>query len=120
MAKKSGETLEAIKAKFNKQAVDERVRGEIPYTSRWHNKFHIDAPHSLISDPNGLCCVDGVYHIFCQWNPVPENQQWHKNKSWMHTATKDFINYTMPELSLWPRDEHDKDGCHSGWRYGKG
>ena len=114
MAKKSGETLESIKAKFNKQAVDERVRGEIPYTSRWHNRFHIDAPHSLISDPNGLCCCDGTYHIFCQWNPVPENQQWHKNKSWMHTATKDFINYTMPELSLWPRDEHDKDGCHSG------
>ncbi|MBQ6005253.1 MAG: glycoside hydrolase family 32 protein [Selenomonadaceae bacterium] len=114
MAKKSGETLESIKAKFNKQAVDERVRGEIPYTTRWHNHFHIDAPHSLISDPNGLCCCDGTYHIFCQWNPVPENQQWHKNKSWMHTATKDFINYTMPELSLWPRDEHDKDGCHSG------
>ncbi len=114
MAKKSGETLEAIKAKFNKQAVDERVRTEIPYTTRWHNRFHIDAPHSLISDPNGLCQCDGTYHIFCQWNPVPENQQWHKNKSWMHTATKDFINYTMPELSLWPRDEHDKDGCHSG------
>lgn len=114
MAKKSGETLEAIKAKFNKQAVDDRVRAEIPYTTRWHNRFHIDAPHSLISDPNGLCCCDGTYHIFCQWNPVPENQQWHKNKSWMHTTTKDFINYTMPELSLWPRDEHDKDGCHSG------
>ena len=114
MAKKSGETLEAIKAKFNKQAVDERVRSEIPYTTRWHNRFHIDAPHSLISDPNGLCNCNGTYHIFCQWNPVPENKQWHKNKSWMHTATKDFINYTMPELSLWPRDEHDKDGCHSG------
>ena len=114
MAKKSGETLEAIKAKFNKQAVDERVRSEIPYKTRWHNRFHIDAPHSLISDPNGLCCCDGTYHIFCQWNPVPENQNWHKNKSWMHTATKDFINYTMPELSLWPRDIHDKDGCHSG------
>ena len=114
MAKKSGETLESIKAKFDKKAVDERVRNEIPFTGRWHNRFHIDAPHSLISDPNGLVCCDGTYHIFCQWNPVPENQQWHKNKSWMHTATKDFINYTMPELSLWPRDEHDKDGCHSG------
>ena len=114
MAKKSGETLESIKAKFNKQAVDERVRSEIPYKTRWHNYFHIDAPHSLISDPNGLCQCNGVYHIFCQWNPVPENQNWHKNKSWMHTATKDFINYTMPELSLWPTDIHDKDGCHSG------
>ena len=114
MAKKSGEKLEDIKIKFNKQAVDERVRGEIPYKTRWHNSFHIDAPHSLISDPNGLCYCDGVYHIFCQWNPIPQNQNWHKNKSWMHTATRDFINYTMPELSLWPTDMYDKDGCHSG------
>ena len=114
MAKKSGENLEEIKVRFNKQAVDARVREEMAAKKRWHNKFHIDAPYSLISDPNGLCNCNGTYHIFCQWNPTPINQNWHKNKSWMHTATKDFINYTMPELSLWPRDIHDKDGCHSG------
>ena len=114
MAKKSGENLEEIKKRFDKQAVDARAREAVTKGGRWHNRFHIDAPYSLISDPNGLCCCDGVYHIFCQWNPTPINQNWHKNKSWMHTATKDFIHYSMPELSLWPRDEHDKDGCHSG------
>ncbi|MBO4779342.1 MAG: glycoside hydrolase family 32 protein [Selenomonadaceae bacterium] len=114
MAKKSGEKLEEIKLRFNKQEVDARAREAVLKGGRWHNAFHIDAPYSLISDPNGLCCCNGTYHIFCQWNPTPINQNWHKNKSWMHTATKDFINYTMPELSLWPRDIHDKDGCHSG------
>lgn len=114
MAKKSGENLEEVKKKFNKAAVDAKVREIIPYTNPWHNRFHVDAPFSLISDPNGLANCNGVYHVFCQWNPVPQNQNWHKNKSWMHTATRDFVNYTMPELSLWPSDEYDKDGCHSG------
>ena len=114
MAKKSGENLEEIKKRFNKAEVDARAREAVLKGGRWHNIFHVDAPYSLISDPNGLCCCDGTYHIFCQWNPTPINQQWHKNKSWMHTATKDFVNYTMPELSLWPGDEYDKDGCHSG------
>lgn len=114
MAKKSGENLEEIKKRFNKAEVDARAREAVNKGGRWHNKFHIDAPYSLISDPNGLCNCNGTYHIFCQWNPTPINQNWHKNKSWMHVSTKDFINYTMPELSLWPRDIHDKDGCHSG------
>lgn len=113
-AKKSGERVEDLAKKFKVDEVNARVRGEIPYTGHWHNTFHVDAPHSLISDPNGLAACNGVYHIFCQWNPVPENQNWHKNKSWMHVSTKDFVTYTMPELALWPTDEHDKDGCHSG------
>ena len=92
MAKKSGENLATLKDKFNKAEVDANVRKAIPFTHYWHNAFHIDAPFSLISDPNGLCYANGVYHIFCQWNPVPQNQQWHKNKSWMHTSTKDFVN----------------------------
>lgn len=114
MAKKVGENVANLKDKFKKAEVDSHVREVIPFTHYWHNHFHIDAPFSLISDPNGLCNCDGTYHIFCQWNPVPENQNWHKNKSWMHTTTKDFVNYTMPELSLWPTDIYDKDGCHSG------
>lgn len=112
--KKSGEDVNTLKDKFHKDEVDAKVRATIPYTTRWHNRFHVDAPFSLISDPNGLCKCGDVYHIFCQWNPVPQNQNWHKNKSWMHVATKDFVNYSYPELSLWPTDIHDKDGCHSG------
>ena len=113
-AKKSGENLEEIKKRFHKDEVDAKVRSLMPFTDPWHNKFHVDAPYSLISDPNGLACCNGVYHIFCQWNPVPINKNWHKNKSWMHTTTEDFVTYTFPELSLWPGDEYDKDGCHSG------
>lgn len=111
MAKKVGENVELLKEKFNKAAVDAKVRQNMPFNHHWHNNFHVEAPFGLISDPNGLANCNGVYHIFCQWNPLGIN---HKNKSWMHTSTKDFIHYTMPELSLWPTDIHDKDGCHSG------
>ncbi len=111
MAKKTGERLEDLKTKFSKKAVDDRARAEMPFTHRWHNRFHVEAPFGLISDPNGLANCNGEYHIFCQWNPLGIN---HKNKSWMHTKTRDFINYSVPELSLWPTDIHDKDGCHSG------
>ncbi len=114
MAKKVGENLATLKDKFNKAEIDAKVRKNIPPQSHWHNKFHIDAPYSLINDPNGLCNLNGTYHIFYQWNPVPQNQNWHKNKSWLHTTTKDFINYKMPTLALWPTDVHDKDGCFSG------
>lgn len=111
MAKKTGEKLELLKEKFSKEAVDKRVRENMPFTHYWHNRFHVEAPFGLISDPNGLAFCNGEHHIFCQWNPLTTD---HKNKSWMHTKTPDFIHYSMQELSLWPTDIHDKDGCHSG------
>ncbi|MCR5833640.1 MAG: glycoside hydrolase family 32 protein [Selenomonadaceae bacterium] len=114
MAKKTGERVEDLKGKFNKQEVDARIRESIPFKHPWHNRFHVDPAYSLISDPNGLTFCDGKFHIFAQWNPIPQNRNWHKSKSWYHTTTTDFVNYTMPELSMWPTDVYDKDGCYSG------
>lgn len=96
---------------FDKKAIDKKVRGSMPFTHKWHNKFHLEMPFGLINDPNGLCCLNGEYHIFFQWNPLGVE---HKNKCWGHVTTKDFVNYTMPELSMYPTDIHDKNGCYSG------
>ena len=97
--------------KFDKQAIDQQVRDGLPFKHHWHNRFHLEMPVGLINDPNGMTYLDGVYHIFYQWNPYGPV---HKNKSWAHTTTKDFIHYSYPELSLNPTDVHDKDGCYSG------
>lgn len=97
--------------KFDKQAIDAKVREGIPFEHRWHNRFHLEMPFGLINDPNGLAFHQGEYHIFYQWNPLGCE---HKNKCWAHVKTRDFVNYTMPELAMWPTDEHDKDGCYSG------
>ena len=96
---------------FDKRAIDAKVREGLPFKHRWHNRFHLEMPFGLINDPNGLTYFDGAYHIFYQWNPLGTV---HKNKCWAHTSTRDFIQYSMPELALWPSDAHDKDGCYSG------
>lgn len=96
---------------FDKKAIDAKVVENLPFSHRWHNRFHLEMPFGLINDPNGLVYADGVYHIFFQWNPYGCE---HKNKCWGHTTTKDFIHYQTPELALWPSDDHDKDGCYSG------
>ena len=96
---------------FDKKAIDAKVAAGLPFSHPWHNRFHLEMPFGLINDPNGLCYADGEYHIFCQWNPLGCA---HKNKCWAHTTTRDFVHYRTPELSLWPSDAHDKDGCYSG------
>ena len=97
--------------KFDRKAINEKVQGGIPFNHRWHNRFHLEMPFGLINDPNGLAHWNGEYHVFFQWNPLGCV---HKNKCWAHTSTRDFVNYRVPELALWPSDEHDKDGCYSG------
>lgn len=97
--------------KFDKKKIDTRLALEIPFQHRWHNRFHLEMPFGLINDPNGLAYHEGAYHIFYQWNPLGCE---HKNKCWAYVKTRDFVHYTMPELSLWPSDVHDKDGCYSG------
>ena len=37
-----------------------------PYYPGWH----IAPPYGLLNDPNGLCEIDGVHHIFHQWFPA--------------------------------------------------
>ena len=96
---------------FDKKAIDLKVKEELQIKHHWHNHFHLEMPFGLINDPNGLTKLNDTYHIFFQWNPLGVV---HKNKCWAHTTTKDFINYTTPELSLWPTNVHDKDGCYSG------
>ena len=96
---------------MKKQEIDAKVRASYPLEHRWHNRFHLEMPFGLINDPNGLSFFEGEYHIFYQWNPLGCE---HKNKSWAHVRTRDFVNYSMPELSLWPTDDHDRDGCYSG------
>ena len=102
---------------MDKQAIDAKVREGFPFTHRWHNRFHLEMPFGLINDPNGLVYFQGEYHIFYQWNPLACV---HKNKSWAHTKTKDFVHYTVPELAMWPTDAHDKDGCYSGCGFADG
>ncbi|NRT33023.1 beta-fructofuranosidase [Clostridium beijerinckii] len=82
----------------------------------WRNKFHIEMPFGLVNDPNGLSYYNGEYYIFYQWNPFGCE---HKTKHWGLVKTKDFINFTKPEIILKPEEWFDKNGCYSGGAYVK-
>ncbi len=103
--------MQEIGREFDRAGINARVREGLPFTHRWHNRFHLEMPFGLINDPNGLVYYNGEYHIFYQWNPLGCE---HKNKCWAHTHTRDFVTYSVPELAMHPGDVHDKDGCYSG------
>lgn len=77
----------------------------------WKLNYHFESLFGLINDPNGLSYFNDEYYIFYQWNPLGVV---HKNKCWGLTRTRDFINYTVPQLVLRPEDYFDKDGVYSG------
>lgn len=77
----------------------------------WRCNFHFNPPVGLINDPNGLCYYKGYYYIFFQWYPYGCS---HGLKHWGLIKTKDFTNYTKPEIVLTPDSWYDKDGCYSG------
>jgi beta-fructofuranosidase len=85
-------------------------------TNIWRNKVHIEMPFGLVNDPNGLSYYNGEYHIFYQWNPFGCE---HKTKHWGLLKTKDFVNFTKPEIILKPEEWFDKNGCYSGGTYVK-
>ena len=80
----------------------------------WRNKFHIEMPLGLVNDPNGLAYYNDTFHVFYQWNPFGCE---HENKCWGVVRTKDFVNYTVPQIVLKPDDWFDKDGCYTGGAY---
>ena len=67
------------------QRIQETTRKD-PYYPVWH----IAPKCGLMNDPNGLCEINGIHHIFYQWFPAGPV---HGLKHWYHLTTKDFIHY---------------------------
>ena len=74
--------------------------------------LHIRPKQGWINDPNGLCRIDGIYHVFFQYNPGgPE----HRNVHWGHVSSPDLIHWDEQPIALRPRPgEIDAGGCWSG------
>ena len=79
--------------------------------------FHIAPPHGLLNDPNGLCQIEGTYHIFYQWFPLGPV---HGLKHWRHLTTKDFIHFDDYGCAMYPDDSYDLHGCYSGMVFKEG
>lgn len=65
-----------------------------------------------LNDPNGLCRVDGVWHVFFQYNP---DSAQHRNVHWGHLSSPDLVAWTEEPVALAPPEEGpDRAGCWSG------
>lgn len=77
-------------------------------------KFHLTGPKGWLNDPNGLCRLNNMHHIFFQYSP---GEPLGGLKCWGHYETEDFIHYRFTGEFLKPDREEDRDGVYSGSAY---
>ena len=74
--------------------------------------LHIRPERGWLNDPNGLCRIDGSYHVFFQYNPHAPT---HGNVHWGHVSSPDLLHWTEQQVALFPRaGQIDAAGCWSG------
>ena len=74
-------------------------------------RFHLMPETGWLNDPNGLCQMDGLYHIYYQYTPFEPTGG---IKLWGHYTTTDFVRYTNEEPVLFPDTDLDAHGVYSG------
>lgn len=74
--------------------------------------LHIRPTRGWLNDPNGLCRVDGRWHVFFQYNPASTV---HGDITWGHVSSADLLRWTEHPPALRPRPGGlDAAGCWSG------
>jgi beta-fructofuranosidase len=74
--------------------------------------LHIRPARGWVNDPNGLCRIDGTYHVFFQYNP---HAPVHGNVHWGHVSSTDLLHWQEQPVALLPRAAQiDAAGCWSG------
>lgn len=79
--------------------------------------YHLMAPVGWLNDPNGLCEINGIYHIFYQYCPMSASGN--GLKGWGHYSTPDFVHFREEDIALLPDSEIDSAGAYSGSAFQK-
>lgn len=95
-----------------KPLVESRIQTVASSPFRPH--YHIAPPCGLLNDPNGLCYLNGKYHVFYQWYPFEAK---HDMKHWNHVSSEDLIHWEEEADILIPDLAYEKNGCYSGNAY---
>lgn len=61
-------------------------------------QIHFTPKAGWINDPNGLVCVDGVYHLFAQYFPETHWGPMH----WYHAKSRDLVHWEHLPIALAP------------------
>ena len=59
-------------------------------TEKFRPEYHHSPAYGWMNDPNGMFYLNGVYHLYYQWNPY--GSQW-ENMTWGHSSSTDLINW---------------------------
>lgn len=61
--------------------------------------LHFTPETGWINDPNGLVCLDGLYHLYFQYNPF--DVRW-ENMCWGHAVSRDLLHWEQQDTALFP------------------
>lgn len=68
------------------------------YDELYRPQIHYTPAKNWVNDPNGMVYVDGVWHLFYQYNPY--GNDW-GNMSWGHATTRDLMHWHEEETALY-------------------
>ena len=80
----------------------------------WRMGFHLMPPTGWLNDPNGLCQLNGTYHVFHQYSP-----DWpapHAPRGWGHFTSADLVHWRGGgrAFAIAPDTPDEASGAYSG------
>ena len=69
------------------------------YNEQYRPQIHYTPAKNWVNDPNGMVYLNGVYHLFYQYNP--SGNDW-GNMSWGHATSTDLVHWTEKPVALTP------------------
>lgn len=104
MNEKTGEMMEKARAR------EARMEGTVKHCP-FRTKFHIMPPVGWLNDPNGLCQLRGVFHVYFQYSPLNVNGG---GGFWGHCESRDLLHWEYKEPVLTTDIPEDACGVYSG------
>lgn len=78
----------------------------------YRTAFHLMPPVGWMNDPNGLCQMNGRYHVFFQYTPAAADGNGYRG--WGHYSSENLTDWRYEGMALAPDSPYDKDGAYSG------
>ena len=86
------------------------MRDSFDKKHNWRLNFHLQVATGDMTDPNGLCELDGTYHFFHQHRRFWPNP----GHGWAHWVSDDLVTWRWMGAPIMPDCELDKNGSYSG------